>query len=201
MDEGARKLKPHRRHHQSRLADGPRQGGAQGPLHRRGGRSLAEAPPDRRDRPLSRPLARHGDAARRDARGVPAPDREGQDPVVRRLEPHCRTARGGNLGRQGARRRRATKSCSPNTISPTEKGSNPASPTSASARRSASSPISASPRASCRASTAAKRTSPRARAAAGSRTISIRAGFAFSTRSTRSPLSTRPSRPKSRSPG
>ena len=40
----------------------------------------------------------------RDARGVPAPDREGQDPVVRRLEPHCRTARGGNLGRQGARR-------------------------------------------------------------------------------------------------
>ena len=41
----------------------------------------------------------------------------------------------------------------------------------------------------------------KARAATGSRTISIRAGFASSTRSTRSRASTRRSRPRSRSPG
>ena len=119
----------------------------------------------------------------------PAPDREGQDPLVRRLEPQRRAARGGDRGGQG-QGGPALRSPAAGIQSRRPKaGSNPASPTSASARRSASSPISASPRASCRASTAARPTSRRARAAAGSRTISIRAGFASSTRSTRSPRS------------
>src|SRR5271156_5630932 len=107
----------------------------------------------------------------------------------------------GRSGRQKRAAARATKSCSRNTTSPTVANSRMASPTSARARRSASFPISASPRAFCRANTAARRTSPRARAEAGSRPISIRAGFSFSTRSTRSPPSTRPSRPRPRSPG
>ena len=128
-------------------------------LHRRGGRSLAEAPRDRRDRPLSLALARHGDADRGDARRLSAPDREGQDPLVRRLEPQCFAARGGARGGEGARGSRATRCCSRNTISPTATNSRTASPPSASARRSASSPISASRRASCRASTAPRPTS------------------------------------------
>ena len=56
---------------------------------------------DRRDRPLSLALARHGDADRGDARGLSAPDREGQDPLVRRLEPQCFAARGGARGGEG----------------------------------------------------------------------------------------------------
>src|SRR5271168_402601 len=101
MDEGAGKSRPCYRHHQGRLADGQGQGGPFGPLYRGGGRSLAEATSDRRDRALSSPLAGYGDADRRDARLLSAPDREGQDPLVRGLEPERRAARGGARGGQG----------------------------------------------------------------------------------------------------
>ena len=56
------------------------------------------------DRPLSVALARHGDAVLRDARRLSAAHREGQDPLVRRLEPHHRAARGRDRGGEGARR-------------------------------------------------------------------------------------------------
>ena len=49
---------------------------------------------DGRDRPLSLALAGHGDAGRRDARRLPAPDRAGQDPLVRRVEPERQASRG-----------------------------------------------------------------------------------------------------------
>ncbi len=94
---------PGHRHHQGRLADGQGQGGAEAGLYRGGGRGVAETAPDRRHRPLPVALARHGDALRRHARRLSAPDREGQDPLVRRLEPHC----GRCSSRRSPRRRRA----------------------------------------------------------------------------------------------
>ena len=54
MDEEPGQSRPGRRRHQGRLADGPGQEGAFGALHRRGRRGLAEAAADRRHRPLSR---------------------------------------------------------------------------------------------------------------------------------------------------
>ena len=164
MDEGAGKPEPRDRHHQGRLADGEGQGGPEARLYRGGGRGVAEAASDRRRRPLPLALARHGDAGRRDARRLPAPDREGQDPLVRRLQPQPDAARTGGLGGEGAAAP-ATRSCSRNTISPTAPASRAVSPSSAGARRSASSPITAWRKGFCRANTAARRTWPRARAA------------------------------------
>ena len=155
MDEVAQKPRPDDHRHQGRLADGQGQGGLVGALHRRGGRSLPEASADQRDRPVFVALARHGDALRRDARRLSAPDRARQDPLVRRLEPHRAVAGGRARARRRLEAARATRRCSRNTISPTGPVSNPASPICACAKRSESSPISASPRGSCPANTEA----------------------------------------------
>ena len=175
--------------------------GLKAAVHHRGGRSLVEAASDGCDRPLSLALAGHGDAGRRDARRLSAPDQGGQDPLVRRLQPQRQAARGcaRSLQGEGAAALRGSAAGIQPRRPPRIRGRPRRSLRSA--RRSASSPISASPRGSCRASTGARRTSPRVRAATGSRPISIRAGFASSTRSRRSPPATRRSRRKSRSPG
>ena len=153
-------------HHQGRLADGQGQGGPVAGLYRAGGRSVAEAASDRRHRPLPLALARHGDALRRHARRLSAPDREGQDPLVRRFQPHRRRFSSRRSRRPRRAAVRATRSCSRNTISPTAPRSSTASRTFAGARKSASSPISAWRRAFCRASTAPRRTLRKARGAA-----------------------------------
>ena len=72
---------------------GPGKKGLSRALYRGGGRSVAEAAADRDHRPLSLALARRGDALRGDARRLPAADRQGQDPLVRRLELQRRPAR------------------------------------------------------------------------------------------------------------
>ena len=88
-------------------------------LYRGGGRGVAQAAADRRDRPLSLALAGHGDADRGDARRLSAPDRTGQDPLVRRLEPHASRCSRRRSRRPRPRGCRATRFCSRNTISPT----------------------------------------------------------------------------------
>ncbi len=75
-------------------------------LYRGGGRGVARAPADRRDRSLPVPFSRHGDAVLGDARRLSKADREGKDPLVRRLQSHHRAARSRDRGRQGARRPR-----------------------------------------------------------------------------------------------
>ena len=175
--------------------------GLKAALHRGGGRGVAQAAADRRDRPLSLALAGHGDAGRGDARRLSAPDRAGQDPLVRRLEPQRQAARGGACGVQGqgasALRGSAAgiQSCRPPRIR-----RRPRRPLSARAdrRHHLFQPRQGVPH---RASTAARPISPRVRAATGSRPISIPADFASSTRSKRWRRATKPSPRKSRSPG
>ena len=190
------------RHHQGRLADGPGQGGPQGPLHRRGGRSVAEAPADRRDRPLSR---RTGPTwRRRSTRRSAAYQRliekgkirwcGASNLTVELLEAAIAAAKArGGAALRGAAARIQSRRPQRVRIGP---------------RR----PLHArgdrrhhlfQPRQGLPVGQVPQRGGPRprARAAAASRPISIRAAFASSTRSTRSRRVTRPSRPKSRSPG
>ena len=121
---------------------------------------------DRRDRPLPLALARHGDADRGDARGLSPPDREGEDPLVRRLEPHRRAARGCACGGQ-AKGLPRYEALQPEYNLADRSGFEKGLADLCEREEMASSPISASPKASCRESTTPRPTSRKARAAAG----------------------------------
>ena len=201
VDEGAGKSQSRHHHHQGRLADGQGQGRPQGPLHRGGGRGVAQAPAGRRDRPLSLALAGHGDADRGDARRLSAPDRTGKDPLVRRLEPQRQAARGGARGVQGegiAALRGSAAGIQSRRPPRIRKRPRRPLPARADRRHHLFQPRQGLPH---RASTAPRPTSPRVRAATGSRPISIRVDFASSTRSKRWRPATKQSPRKSRSPG
>ena len=165
--EGARQSQRGHDRHQGRLADGAGQEGPVGALYRTGGRGVAEAARRRDDRPLSVALAGRDGAARRDARRLPAADRQGQDPLVRRLELQRRRSSPPRSQASKATACRATRSSQPEYNLYDRSGfEGRACAISASPRRSASSPITASPKDSWPASTARPPISARARAAA-----------------------------------
>ncbi len=85
--------------HQVRRRHGRRRNGARGAGVRPArARAIARAPPDRPCRPALLPLARRGDADRRDPRRDGRARLGGQGAGDRRLEPHARAARRGGAG-------------------------------------------------------------------------------------------------------